>query len=83
MAQNPKRPGLVVVLKFLIEDKARAWFVSHEANVLELVQAEVSHPGIVRLRNVHNDLGCVEFDYVKGWTLPGRFLIRLPDSSYS
>jgi formylglycine-generating enzyme required for sulfatase activity len=42
--------------------------------VLERVQREVRHPGIVRLQNVHEDLACLQFEYVQGWTLTRQIL---------
>jgi formylglycine-generating enzyme required for sulfatase activity len=73
-AHNPKRPKLAVALKFFTDSKARDWLASHEADVLERVQTEVRHPGIVRLQNVHDDLACLQFEFVKGWTLSRQVL---------
>ena len=73
-AHNPRRPNLAVALKFFTDAKAREWLASHEANIIERVQTEVRHPGIVQLRNVHDDLACLEFEYVKGWTLTRQIL---------
>jgi formylglycine-generating enzyme required for sulfatase activity len=73
-AHNPKRPGLAVALKFFTDANARDWLASHEADVLVRVQSEVRHPGIVRLLNVYEDLACLQFEYVKGWTLHQQIL---------
>jgi hypothetical protein len=61
-AHNPRRPGLAVALKFFTDSRACDWLLSHEADVLDRVQTEVFHPGIVRLHNVYEDLGCLQFD---------------------
>ena len=74
-AHSPKYANMdVVALKFFTDLKARDWLASHEADVLDRVQTEVRHEGIVRLLSVYDDPACLKFEYVKGWTLSRQIL---------
>src|SRR5262249_46657911 len=72
LARNPRlQSAPPVALKFCLDAVARAHLLGHEADMLDQVLRQGSHPGIVRLLNTYlgADPPCLEYEYVEGGDL--------------
>jgi serine/threonine protein kinase len=77
-AHDPEFQGLVVALKFCLDQEAARTLLVHEASNLDRIMRHGRHPGIVALRAVHrkSEPICLEYDYVEGGDLGGLIADR-------
>src|SRR5262249_39571235 len=72
LARTPRLQGAPpVALKFCLDARAREQLLGHEADMLDQVMRQGSHPGIVRLLNTYlsAEPPCLEYEYVEGGDL--------------